>query len=444
MKKNLHFLAGLVCLAMVISSCEEDVTKTNTLSVVPSAPLVFNASGNDPVTLTVTTDADDWSFTKPEWVTAAKNGNELSVNVLENASNESNAGRITFTAGNAKPVKINVVQNGQEDGPVIPEGKTGLSLKDESGKKDVTVSIGTENAAAAKIVFTLEKACEHDARIEVIVDEDYLSEYDYIHGTSSTLLPESAVIADPWEVTVAAGQTTAELPLSFDGNSLEYRVKYLLPLTVKVVSGDVSPVVSSSRVNYTVTRLKPKAVKQMVFIETNDVNPLNALEVLLEDGTPFFDAVVLFSGNLAWDATSGDGEGAVRFNHRTDLHPINGNNELLLAEWKTYLKPLRDAGIKVYMGLMPHHSQATLSSLSKWGAEQFAKELAEIAYTCQLDGYCFDGEYGGNAGGEMDAKWADPTVNRPDPPIWPTRLPNRWMQSVRGRLISPFSSLQSG
>lgn len=38
-----------------------------------------------------------------------------------------------------------------------------------------------------------------------------------------------------------------------------------------------------------------------VYIETNDVNPLNAGDYMLEDGTAFFDIVELFASNINRD-----------------------------------------------------------------------------------------------------------------------------------------------
>lgn len=38
-----------------------------------------------------------------------------------------------------------------------------------------------------------------------------------------------------------------------------------------------------------------------VYVETNDVNPLNAGDYMLEDGTAFFDIVELFASNINKD-----------------------------------------------------------------------------------------------------------------------------------------------
>ena len=42
---------------------------------------------------------------------------------------------------------------------------------------------------------------------------------------------------------------------------------------------------------------------RVVYVEVNDVNPLNAGEYLLSDGTPFFTHVILFASNIRGDAS---------------------------------------------------------------------------------------------------------------------------------------------
>lgn len=409
MKLSRLFAGLALFLSFGLVSCEEQaVDETNTLSVEPSAPITFAAEGNEDVTLTVTTDADEWEYDAPEWVIATKDGNELTVGVEDNTTPDSMAGRITFTAGNAEPVHVTVTQEGAGQGGDDPEGEDiSGSIMDESGETDVKIKIGKETSVTANLRFTLAEASDEQVSVKVYIDADYLAEYDYIHGSTSTLLPESALEADSWTVNVEAGQTETTLPIAIDGNSLAYSTNYLLPLAVEVTAGNVSIVKSASRVNYAVVRQNPKEVKQMVIFEFNDANPLSALEYKLEDGSYFFDAVVLFSGNMGWNANTG----RVEFNSRTNEPVINSNTEALISEWQTYLKPIHDAGIKVYMGIMPHHTAAGITTLSYWGCEEFAKEMAQIIHDCQMDGVFLDEEYVGSDGGPMTEEWSTPRAS---------------------------------
>lgn len=81
----------------------------NTLSVAPSSDITFDASGNADVTFTVTTDADAWEYTVPEWITAAKADNKLIAAAADNTGAE-RSGEIKFTAGNATAVTVKVTQ----------------------------------------------------------------------------------------------------------------------------------------------------------------------------------------------------------------------------------------------------------------------------------------------------------------------------------------------
>ena len=54
---------------------------------------------------------------------------------------------------------------------------------------------------------------------------------------------------------------------------------------------------------HSVSRSGSKKIRNICYFEANDCNPLNAIEYILEDGQPFFDAVVLFAGNINWNAS---------------------------------------------------------------------------------------------------------------------------------------------
>ena len=129
-------------------------------------------------------------------------------------------------------------------------------------------------------------------------------------------------------------------------------------------------------------RIGERSVKQVVYIEVNDCNPLNILEYNLTDGTPFFDAVILFAANINYDID----------NDVVYLHN-NPNVQALLDNSDTYLQPLRERGIKVYLGLLGNHDAAGLAQLSNWGAEQWAKAIADTCYKYKLDGVNLDDEY---------------------------------------------------
>lgn len=410
-------MAGMcMFLALGLASCSDDETVEvkNSLSVSPDAAIEFNATGNKSVTLTVKTDADKWAYQAPEWITAEQSGETLVVNAKDNTGTEARNGSIVFSAGTAEQVKINVLQHEPDtdnggDGDV-DEDKIEGSITDEGGLNEVKITFTKDMTnTTAKVKIALAEAPKADVNVNVIMDKEYLTEYNVANGTSYELLPDEALTATEWLVTIAAGSKDAEVSIAIDGTNLAPVGKFLLPLKAEVTAdSEVQFKKAESRVNYILNKVNPKEIKQMCIMEFNDANPLSVLEYKLADGSYFFDALVLFSGNMGWDA----GSQSVRFNARTGESVINSNTDALVREWQTYIKPIHDAGIKVYMGIMPHHTQAGITTLSYDGCKWFAEEMAEIIRDCQLDGVFLDEEYVGSDGGTMTAEWSTPRASK--------------------------------
>lgn len=364
---------------VAVAACTPQAEEQDTLSVQPSAALTFQAAENADVTLTVTTTADAWEYTAPEWVKTEVAGETLIVNVAENTG-KARVGRISFTAGNAHPVNINVYQAApvQEETPDGPKVAVTLNNKADSDFFQLTAG-----SVTASVSVSVAEAAAEDIVVELALDLPYVNEYAFIQGDSYAAIPEAAVTFAATELTIAAGATESEtVELTIDGSALGFGVGYLVPILATVKSGAASFAMDAKRVNYVIMKSNPRTTKQVVYIEVNDCNPLNVLEYNLEDGTPFFDAVILFAANINYDAV----------NDVVYLHN-NPNVQALLDESETYLQPLRKKGIKVYLGLLGNHDAAGLAQLSDWGAQEWAKEVAQACKTYKLDGVNLDDEY---------------------------------------------------
>ena len=79
-----------------------------------------------------------------------------------------------------------------------------------------------------------------------------------------------------------------------------------------------------------------------VYIETNDVNPLNAGDYMLEDGTAFFDIVELFASNINKDK---NGNPTLFLNDKLANILENGGVE-------KYVRPLQEKGIRVLLSVI--------------------------------------------------------------------------------------------
>ena len=392
MKKILQFLLGTAMVAAAVLSCKKDEIKQDeikqeTLEVSPSEDLQFLAKGNKDAVLTISTNASTYEVDAEEWVLTQKDGNKLSVNVTDNES----AGRscdMTISAGTAEPVVIKITQTGK---PAPVNGQ----LADQTSTDD-PVRVTMEQGAAAYTVtpvLKLASALEDAGSMTLSYDETGVDNWNSLDGVPvCEKLPENSYTLPEGGFTIPAGQTDVPLPIEINLENLEYETSYMLVLKVQAKSdniGDVS--CGNDGLRYIITTAKEPAKpvdhstrKNVAILEVNDVNPLSLLEVKFTDGSLFFDGVVLFSSNIQYNA---DG------NYVELYH--NPNVQTLLEQRDTYIKPLQDAGIEVYLSILGNHTPAWVSNLLPATAEGFAAEVAAAVSEYHLDGVFLDDEYRG-------------------------------------------------
>ena len=130
-----------------------------------------------------------------------------------------------------------------------------------------------------------------------------------------------------------------------------------------------------------------KTPKLTVYIETNDVNPLNAKEYRFCGTTEeVIDHVILFASNINGTASSA-----------TLFH--NPNQTYILNHVSTLIQPLQQKGIKVLLGVLGNWTGVGFANLTPAMRESFAQQIATCINTYGLDGVDFDDEYAdyGNA-----------------------------------------------
>ncbi len=384
--KLLHCgVAAVLLAALAATSCNSEKPEEqtpDTLSVTPADDISFEAKDAQSVTLTIETSADAWSFTAPEWVDGSAEGDKLVLKAQDNAGN-SRVGRLTVTAGKAKSINISVMQAAfkeeQGDDPVVE--KVAATLVKES---EETVFRLKDEPVTVSLHVSLEKAAAADVVVSLSLDPDYVSEYSFTTGDSYAAVPSEAVGFSAEKLTIPAGETKSEsVTLTITATSLGFGEGYLVPVLASVEEGDAVFAVDAKRINLVATRVRSSRVtRQVVYLEVNSTNPLNLLEYKLADGTPFFDAVVIFAANINYKAADD-----VVYLHN------NANVSALLEQTEVYLQPLRKAGIKVYLGLLGNHDESGLAQLSDWGAKEFAREVAQACRTYKLDGVNLDDEY---------------------------------------------------
>lgn len=128
-----------------------------------------------------------------------------------------------------------------------------------------------------------------------------------------------------------------------------------------------------------------------VYVETNDVNPLNAGDYIMPDGSPFFDLVELFASNIR-DTTINNVVEPTLFLNK-ELAPLLENG----AD-ATYVDPLQANGQAVLLTVLGDHTGMGVANMSATQQYQFANILAWAVIKYGLDGIGFDDEYADYSG----------------------------------------------
>lgn len=168
-------------------------------------------------------------------------------------------------------------------------------------------------------------------------------------------------------------------------------LKHLFLLTAAMVAGAF--ITSCSNEDYTVETQQDaqpttrsvgvKTPKLTTYIETNDINPLNAGEYYFTGTNPqeqVVDNVILFASNIRGTAST------VQLYH-------NNNQTYILNNASTLIAPLQAKGIKVSLGLLGDHTGVGFCNLNAAMVESFAQQIAACVTKYNLDGVDFDDEY---------------------------------------------------
>lgn len=152
------------------------------------------------------------------------------------------------------------------------------------------------------------------------------------------------------------------------------------------------PAVESEQTDAVVTRAYgDKTPKIAIYVETNDVNPLNAGDYVLSDGTTYADIVEFFAANIRWQDGFDDNELPIR----DPVLYLNDKMTNLLENGgaATYVAGLQAKGIKVILTILGDHTGIGFCNLDSLQSARFAKILAHAVDKYGLDGIGFDDEY---------------------------------------------------
>lgn len=126
-----------------------------------------------------------------------------------------------------------------------------------------------------------------------------------------------------------------------------------------------------------------KTPKLTVYIETNDINPLNAGEYYFTETIPgerVIDHVILFASNIRGTSSS------VQLHH-------NRNQAYILNHADTLIVPLQEKGIKVLLGIIGDHTGVGFANMTPYMINSFAQQVAACVTMYNLDGVDLGEEY---------------------------------------------------
>ncbi|MCM1292275.1 MAG: DUF1735 domain-containing protein [Bacteroides sp.] len=279
------------------------------------------------------------------------------------------------------------------------DGEELLYISDANGS---TAHSNLEFRQNGTLDFYVNATAPHAANADVTVayDPTVLEAYNKANNTSFEAIPQNWVsFSNSGVATLTAGESTSSpvtLSITSDG-SLDHETTYAVPLRFTSTNGTVASMSQSKLVFVKdLTALADCAktwtdedgnvhegIKIFSVMEVNDTNPLNNLRFTLKNsGKYMVDALVMFSGNINYNTETG----------RVYFY-ANPNVQHLLDNHVKYLKPLKDRGMKVIMGVMCNHDRACISNLADNTARLFAQELTALCDAYDLDGIFWDDEY---------------------------------------------------
>lgn len=290
MKKSLMTVlaAGMLAAGAFPSCSDSDETdKINTLTVSPEETISFRATKNEPVRLTITTDAETWAYTAPEWVLAEQSGNTLEVNAQDNPGESSRSGRIEITAGNAEAVAVNVTQSKRteaDDDALSVTPSDDITFR-ASGNDDVVLKIETTAATWEYEVpewVTAEKS-EKDNTLTLNArnNSETSTRTGRITITAGTAEPVMLnVLQQAGDGTVTEG-TEATLEDSEGGTMVEYTITSMQPVEKKLSFRLEAPAEGTVEAELYVDEAY---VEEYNFLHKTDYQLYPASEVTIADG----------------------------------------------------------------------------------------------------------------------------------------------------------------
>lgn len=225
MKRIFKTMALSAIVIGMLASCQKNKQPVqDTLEVTPTE-LTFAGSDNEDAVIEVKTGAPEWNFSADGWISATKDGSRLIVNVSDNPEYSVRTGKILFTAGSAKSVRVDVRQDARVKSSLELSTET-IEAGSDGGRYEVTVTSAekwTVSGSCAWCTLTPTEGKSGD-RITFNVQpnttgETLEQEYKVISGTASKVITVISYAVPYMELQSPASGTE-----SFDYNGGDFDV----------------------------------------------------------------------------------------------------------------------------------------------------------------------------------------------------------------------------
>ncbi len=266
------------------------------------------------------------------------------------------------------------------------------TLRDANTNKVSNIVEMRQDPFGTQVAVNFSRMPKKGVDVTVQYDAAYVEAYNKEHGTSFQAYPESKVsLQNGGKIVVAPDEKISyTLDLSIEPFEDKEEATYVLPLKAVTTTDGVKVSETESHLVYLVknmswqgSALRKEGQKSVFcYFEVNDTNPLNVLCWETEEGQLLVDYLCLFAYNINYDKEKGE---VYCF--------ANPQCQYILDHYDEMIKPLRERGVKVLIGLLGNHDEAGLAQLSEIGAKDFAQKLAALCYGYGFDGVNFDDEY---------------------------------------------------
>lgn len=160
-------------------------------------------------------------------------------------------------------------------------------------------------------------------------------------------------------------------------------MKSILKIAALLLSAFFFGACSNEETDEVQTKVMTKSateIQNLLYVEVNDINPLNAGSYTFSSGKAYFTHVIIFAANIRG------------VNGKATLYN-NPNVQAILSGKAKYIQPLQQKGIKVLLSILGDHTGLGVANMNDAQVEDFATQVANAVETYNLDGIEIDDEW---------------------------------------------------